>query len=236
MKAQGTYQELQKSGIDISAFVPASSDDDIELAEEDEVDEETSVKSSWKDTTKKLATDTAEEKFDPATELGPASKDEESEALVGISGGTDNGGSVLSRQQSANIEDVVELSKEAELAASERKLDRRSSQIMSIEEKNTGDVTTSVYSYYIRSGGVWLFCLVLLGLTASQGAAIAAQFQLAAWGSKSATDSANGSPLSSQQNLDQLVRNLMLFVVLDLLSYLLVFYIYFSYHSKLLLG
>lgn len=197
VKAQGTYQELQKSGIDISAFVPASDENDIELDEEDEVEEEAPGPSAWVDSASKASTNVEEKKFED--ELGSPEADE-SEPLVGIPG------QAVTRQQSANIEDVVELSKEAEMMASERRLDKRSSQIMSIEEKNTGDVTTSVYSYYIRSGGVGLFVLVLLGLISSQGAMIGAQFQLAAWGSKSATEANNGTPLSSQENLYQLVR------------------------------
>lgn len=61
---------------------------------------------------------------------------------------------------------LVNQSKSEKAAATARKSDNRSSNIISVEEKKLGDVSPETYSYYIRAGwfvfSVFVSILILL--------------------------------------------------------------------------
>jgi ABC-type multidrug transport system fused ATPase/permease subunit len=93
---------------------------------------------------------------------------------------------------------------EAEKAAEKRKIDKRKSVIMSKEERNRGSVPLSAYHWYIKSGGYFLFSLVVFGLIFQQLFQLLASFYLAFWGEVSITHMINGDPLTNRENMNYL--------------------------------
>eukprot|EP01038_Epipyxis_sp_PR26KG_P009325 gene9325-12563_t len=94
------------------------------------------------------------------------------------------------------------LAKEASKAAGEwRKTDARSSNIISKEEKQEGDVSLGIYGYYIMTGGVGKFTLMVTFLVITQGFGLIAAFWLSYWGQVSIRNDQNNHPLSSNRNI-----------------------------------
>jgi ABC-type multidrug transport system fused ATPase/permease subunit len=82
--------------------------------------------------------------------------------------------------------------------------DKRQAKLITVEERNMGDVEFSTYTYYIKAGGTFIFSLVILALLGFQAATVCAQFQLAYWGDLTARKKNQGGELSDRENLVQL--------------------------------
>jgi len=73
--------------------------------------------------------------------------------------------------------------------------------LMTIEERNLGDVALSTYVYYIGAGGWhWFFGLIFFSIV-GQVIALVASFYLAYWGLVTTRSNSEGAPLSTAQNL-----------------------------------
>ena len=86
----------------------------------------------------------------------------------------------------------------------DEKAKEKGKNLMTIEERNTGDVSSSIYTWYIRAGGIGWFSSMLLFYLASQVVAVISSFYLAYWGSETVKAEQLGDPLSSSQNLSYL--------------------------------
>ena len=73
---------------------------------------------------------------------------------------------------------------EAEKQAIERHADERSSTIMTTEERDEGTIDSSIYATYAKSGGVFLFVIVVSLMEVAQLLGVGALFWLSIWGSQ----------------------------------------------------
>ena len=73
--------------------------------------------------------------------------------------------------------------------------------LMTAEERGTGDVSTEVYWYYIKSGSIFLCFCFLVFLMGVQGFSLGANFYLTYWGSQSINQDNHGHPMSSAKNI-----------------------------------
>ena len=73
--------------------------------------------------------------------------------------------------------------------------------LITTEERGTGDVSTEVYWYYIKSGSILLCIGFLVFLAGVQGFSLGANFYLTYWGSQSINQDNHGHPMSSAKNI-----------------------------------
>ena len=86
-------------------------------------------------------------------------------------------------------------------AATERKIDSRSSTITTVEEKNEGDVKLELYGYYIRAGGLLLFLGLVIFMLATQLFQVLSLYWLSFWGQKSVEAESHSDSLSANENI-----------------------------------
>jgi ABC-type multidrug transport system fused ATPase/permease subunit len=90
---------------------------------------------------------------------------------------------------------------EADKSVSEK---AKKGKLMTIEEKNLGNVQLSAYLYYLRSGGIaWFFLVILFSLT-SQVVGLISNFYLGYWCKVSVIADLEGNSFSSERNLKYL--------------------------------
>ena len=176
IQAQGSFGELQNSGIDISHFV-AQMNAEKESADETEANRDranssSSSKSGGKRSRSGTATDNKKE---------PANNTEKVAA----------GGSP------AEAKPVVTKETKAEI----RHKDTRKSTLMTLEERKLGDVSFDAYTYYLRSGGLYWFLAGLFMQTISQVFSILSFFWLGAWGAESVEARMSGVEMTTDRSL-----------------------------------
>lgn len=178
IRYQGTYEEMKKEGINVEEFIPIEPIEPIEAIEA--VDKDVS----------KIEDNVEEKKMNTNTNT-PIRRVASSEVV-------DN----LSKAKAKSLKSITRYdSQDAKEAAFQRKLDRRSSSIMTMEEKKLGDVESSTYSYYIRAGGVGLFVLACFFMIIGQGFSIVSSFWLAAWGMKTSQLERQGGSMSMSESI-----------------------------------
>lgn len=170
VKASGSYEELRRSGVDISTSVPHATAEEEVILVDPNVDETIAV--------------TPETDNNIAVE---SMKKDEKEAIVirksSVASTSENKSSKVSVKASSKVED------------------KRSTTLMTTEEKKLGDVDPKTYSYYIRAGGIWLFSSLVMSLLAGQGFQIGSSFWLSYWGTVSFRRDNAGEPLSTAANI-----------------------------------
>jgi hypothetical protein len=73
--------------------------------------------------------------------------------------------------------------------------------LITTEERGSGDVSTDVYWYYIKSGSIAMCIGFLVFLVGVQGFSLGANFYLTYWGSQSINQDNHGHPMSSAKNI-----------------------------------
>jgi ABC-type multidrug transport system fused ATPase/permease subunit len=113
------------------------------------------------------------------------------------------GAKMRSRILSNHVDDMqyAELRLKSVEAAKWRKTDNRATLLMTKEEKKEGDVSLSVYLYYIQSGGWGLFIIFLCTIIANQAFNILGAYWLQHWGTVAANREKDDEPLSSSRNI-----------------------------------
>ena len=96
-------------------------------------------------------------------------------------------------------DDTGELSRLASVR--KRKQEKITSNIITVEERDSGNIQKKTYSYYIRTGGIWLIVILVLALSASQAFDLAANFWLARWSKDTGDTAMKGQELTSDKNL-----------------------------------
>jgi ATP-binding cassette subfamily C (CFTR/MRP) protein 1 len=86
----------------------------------------------------------------------------------------------------------------------DEKAKEKGKNLMTIEERNTGDVSSAIYTWYIRAGGIGWFASMLLFYLASQVVQVISSFYLAYWGAETVKADLAGEPMSSNENLSYL--------------------------------
>lgn len=81
------------------------------------------------------------------------------------------------------------------------KVKKEKGKLMTIEEKNLGDVQFSAYLYYLRSGGLGWFVLVIFASLISQVIGLLSNFYLGFWCGLSNEADLQGNSFSSDRNL-----------------------------------
>lgn len=176
-------------------------DDGIETKAIGDADKETVGVGLPVDPEEESAEGTKNEELDTSKPIvKPLSRPLESQQSIGIVGGGKTDPALLDM---SSPEDSVQMDKAAKDAALARQKDVRSAKLLTIEERNTGDVETRAYIYFIWAGGIFSFTMMMSFLLFSQGALVGAQFQLAAWGAETAQGEANGNPTSNDEQLSQ---------------------------------
>jgi ABC-type multidrug transport system fused ATPase/permease subunit len=227
IKALGSYQELRQSGLDLGAHISSGSSSPV--AEDDTKIGEMSSKTSKEEaimsediTSEDIPRDiksnpkeiVSEEEYKDIQDSSPTPITNDSgprESVIGIAPSEMSGSEEAQPMQplsdeKKNTQTTIpnSPSDEAKAVAEFRRLDKRTSTIITVEERNTGDVESKVYLHYVRAGGLVLFSILITGLSCAQGAQIGAQFQLAAWGDLTATKEREGQTLSTSQTLYEL--------------------------------
>ncbi|KAJ1419431.1 P-loop containing nucleoside triphosphate hydrolase protein [Ochromonadaceae sp. CCMP2298] len=95
----------------------------------------------------------------------------------------------------------LQLKEKSMRQATARKADTRATTINSKEERSQGDVTTEIYSYYLRAGGAFLFSVLLLCVAISQVFTLLASFWLAEWGQTARDREEEDRALSTSRNV-----------------------------------
>ena len=133
IKAQGSFADLQHSGVDISSYV-AHSDDAAAGDEDDGGDGEGNDHGGGEVREKERG------------------GERDSSSSRNRARTTSNGSSKSAKAAAAaTAAAAVEADKKAK--ADERHLDSRTSRLTTLEERKLGDVTTDTYLYYLRAGG-----------------------------------------------------------------------------------
>ena len=146
IKAMGTFEEIEKAGVDVLAIEAAAPEEAAEA--------------------------------DKSTTL------------------------VSSKEMSEEWRAQVSLKKTKSLeAATDRKVDSRSSTITTVEEKNEGDVKLELYWYYIRAGGVFFFLGLVVFMLSTQLFQVLSLYWLSYWGQESVRAEKNGDSLNANENL-----------------------------------
>ena len=91
--------------------------------------------------------------------------------------------------------------KKPDAASASAKTPTSRGSLMTAEERGTGDVSTEVYWYYIKSGSIFLCFCFLVFLMGVQGFSLGANFYLTYWGSQSINQDNHGHPMSSAKNI-----------------------------------
>lgn len=100
-----------------------------------------------------------------------------------------------------NEENFKENRDKAASQAALRRADTRATTLNSKEERSKGDVTTEIYLYYIKSGGVVLFTSLCLFIACNQAATILSSYWLSYWGDESVNKEENGHSMSTARNV-----------------------------------
>ena len=74
--------------------------------------------------------------------------------------------------------------------------------LITLEEKTEGSISWDAYVYYVKSGGYFLFFMIVFFAVASQGLALLAAFWLAHWGQVSAGAVQRGGTIKQQRQCD----------------------------------
>jgi len=199
IKASGSFQELTHSGIDLSAILPAPKnspppeiDDGSVKISGTEVDEDVELE------------DDNDVIIDAYRELSV-----DKTPVISSSVKILRSGSVSeSVNGSFSRKVTVPASPGKKVPSSSEKLKGPASPakangatLMTTEERSTGDVSTDIYWYYIRAGGLWMSTMYLLLLTLVQAFSLGSSFYLTYWGSQSINQDEHGHPMSSEKNL-----------------------------------
>ena len=180
VKAVGKYDELMASGIDLAMYLPVKK----------KAEEEKDGKKKKKD--KKNANGKTDEKDvgegeDDSIDTDESESEEDKEKEV-------------NKAKAASKESEKALEK-WKAAAATRKQDNRSSTIISKEERTIGDVTSAVYSYYIKAGGLGYFFSFVAFILIGQAFSVLGSYWLQYWGTTSVKHDKQSNPLSSTENL-----------------------------------
>lgn len=200
IKAAGSYEELQRSGLDLSLYIKASAAD-AESATEEETSDTGSEKKQLKD----------------------AEGSEASEKRAAYSNKIDRSelDAALSKQKSLRPVWINEAQFAlARMKSERRKADTRSTTIIAKEEQATGDVKTDVYLYYVKCGGLLLFTSMVFFILIGQLFTILGSYWLQYWGTVSIRRQMHNNPLTSSDNIYYL-NIFAAIAMLSLLSYML---------------
>jgi ATP-binding cassette subfamily C (CFTR/MRP) protein 1 len=85
--------------------------------------------------------------------------------------------------------------------AEARKKDTRSSNLITKEEMQEGDVSWPVYKFYVKAGGVWLFVLFAFFAVLAQLFQLLGAYWLQWWGTVSIRREHEGKPLGEERNM-----------------------------------
>eukprot|EP01040_Poterioochromonas_malhamensis_P005555 gene5555-5971_t len=212
----GNHEDLIKSGLDLSSFVKKKEEqgeeggEEDEMKEGDELEESNSEKANLNhDLLKRIEGEEEVESQRIGTDGNEANERQNivaDAALVEVSlqepsasrrsegeGGRERKPSVSSSKRDAQAV--------AKAAADERKKDNRSADLMTKEERKTGDVEWSIYSYYIKAGGVFWFSSMGFFVILGQLFGLLASYWLQWWGTISVRRDDQGDPLGTKRNM-----------------------------------
>jgi ATP-binding cassette, subfamily C (CFTR/MRP), member 2 len=221
IKACGSYEELTRSGIDITAFIPRAetvdgTSDDALIGVGGSFLGSTGPSTPIRIPSSRSHGESRSNSFNtfpatPATAASPPSfmrsissqhSDDQDQVLERVN-------SIFSEHSEVAglaIASVTESSGEGRtLTASSppavEKEPAPANQLMTIEEKGTGDVDMSVYWYYIQAGGKCTCAGVVVFLLLVQVFALGSNFYLTYWGDKSNDREDGDNPMSNKTNM-----------------------------------
>lgn len=216
IRAQGTYDDLAKQGIDLTGLMAAAEDEPQAAVEEEGPSRQTEVMHLVHASPAVPEGDRPR----PNARAGTAMQQpmEQGGSPVDDTQGYTQEPSTdmfLSQQprdeletESQHYSALTDLSENGGLgqvviatAALRKKEKRRESTLMSLEERQTGSVSWAAYSSYIGAGGHGYFWFAVLLITLSQGCLLLASFYLAYWGKVSVRREEQLNPLSGAQNV-----------------------------------
>ena len=199
IKALGTYSDLENSGLDIEALIPQKPLPTEETIKEKSLQSITSI-----DEIKQLNENTEEIENEIELEVNNDIETNDNNETNISKDASIPQTKLVSRNVSTESKSSIATklkNKEKNASADNRKLDNRSSNLITIEEKKTGDVSLSTYSYYIKAGGIISFINVCLFLILAQVFQLLSTFWLSHWGTVALRHSIANNPLSESTNI-----------------------------------
>jgi ATP-binding cassette subfamily C (CFTR/MRP) protein 1 len=196
IKGQGSYEQLEEQGIELKRY---TFDDD-----EKDKDDETASQISAAELQNELQSVIDELLVDEAHDHNEAKNMDDSDVNGDLSGGdrtVEDDTEVVAHATVATVPssaDTVEIVTEKEAVTYDNKL-------MTVEYKESGNVSKEVYWYYAMAGGLLLVFLVFLFNISAQLFDILAAFYLANWGDKAGQREDDGrKPFTNRENLKYL--------------------------------
>jgi ATP-binding cassette subfamily C (CFTR/MRP) protein 1 len=206
IKASGTYQELGRSGIDLSTILPpvaAVEAEDPAAALETPVDDEEDVAED-EDGDSVIIDRYREASFDKTPVVGlPPSTLRSLSRSGSVSESVPRKGSISTTPSTSLVpKSPASLTKKkAASVGAGAAAAAPSGALMTTEERSTGDVSSDIYWFYIRSGGLCIAIWFLFFLALVQGFSLGANFYLTYWGSQSINQEDHGHEMSSETNI-----------------------------------
>eukprot|EP01031_Cornospumella_fuschlensis_P028107 gene28107-33939_t len=187
----GTYQELCERGVDVHKIAKKSASEDAEgdgkkKKKEGEKEVSDSDEDDKQEKTEAAAPDEAKKAEDKPVET--------SDVAVTASA------TETSKKNNGDI-DYAELRLKSIQAAKWRKKDSRVTTLITKEEKGEGQVNSSVYTYYIKAGGVWIFLAFTLSILLNQAFTLLSSYWLQYWGEIAADKENDNEKLSARANM-----------------------------------
>ena len=194
IKITGSYDELVSSGIDIESYIPSTSSSTQNSNETTNLKKSTeTLRNSGMLMENNVKLIESNENKDIDLHTNEESKADNTTILENNLKFTDKS---IKSDKKSTIE-----SKKVSNTSIVHKIDNRSSNLVTKEEKSEGQVTWKVYSYYIHAGGVYLFYLIIFFLSSAQGFQIGSSFWLSHWGTVSLRAILSNNPLSQSDNI-----------------------------------
>jgi ATP-binding cassette subfamily C (CFTR/MRP) protein 1 len=202
VKASGSYKDLARSGIDITAFIPSSSK--IEASPEAPMGSPIRPPGKLKrNISASSAASSVDVDLPGDVRERLASKDSVHSAAVERALSCDG----VTAARDENVDDSDNNGNPEKPTAA-----KSGAGLITTEELATGNVDFGVYSAYIKAGGVGLASVVVMLLTGVQAFSLGSSFYLTYWASESANREDNGEPMSNKTNLQFMLVFFMLSV------------------------
>eukprot|EP01041_Mallomonas_annulata_P002837 gene2837-5584_t len=197
VKICGTYDELKSSGLDLQSVIPNSTDDEEEEGDRGSLGE--TPHPSEANLIEAAAEEEAEkEKEEEAVESKTNETESATTVTKAVTTKVDKSSKAMNQ---ASVRRMKSKKDQASVRMLARNADTRSSGIMSMEERDKGNVAVSAYTYYIAAGGWFLYYALFMVMSTAAGLDIGASFWLSYWSQSTVKESERGSALSSEQNL-----------------------------------
>lgn len=183
----GTYEELRQRGVDIEKIAKKAA------AEEGQ-------EGKKKKKGAKGVSDSDEDDENAASKPGDESKKTDNGEVVEPSDVTVTTAKSLKSDKGGDV-NYAELRLKSVQAAKWRKEDSRATTLITKEEKGEGQVNSSVYMFYVRAGGIWLFMSFLGSIILNQAFTLLSSYWLQYWGNIAASKENDNETLSTRANM-----------------------------------